>query len=105
MMEKHQMVGGGRSVSAQGTVPRFCLVAPKKYFSLGSTVHETGSSESHCFQMEKVLLGTICSGVMLLVVSFALATPSINAAPEETVLTRLIHPAPAKHIPHTPIIR
>jgi hypothetical protein len=55
--------------------------------------------------MEKVLLGTICSGVMLLVVSFALATPSINAAPEETVLTRLIHPAPAKHIPHTPVVR
>jgi hypothetical protein len=55
--------------------------------------------------MEKVLLGTICSGVALLVVSFALATPSLNAAPEESVLTRLIHPAPAKHIHHTPVVR
>jgi hypothetical protein len=55
--------------------------------------------------MEKVLLGTICSGVALLVVSFALATPNLNAAPEESVLTRLIHPAPAKHIHHTPVAR
>jgi hypothetical protein len=50
--------------------------------------------------MEKTLLGIICSGIMLLVVAFALATPSIksaNSSAEETILTRLMHHAPPEH--------
>jgi hypothetical protein len=50
--------------------------------------------------MEKTLLGIICSGIILLVVAFALATPSVksvNPSAEETTLNRLMHHAPPEH--------
>jgi hypothetical protein len=46
--------------------------------------------------MDKILLGIICSGLVLLVVAFALATTgikSVNSSAEQTTLNRLIHPA------------
>jgi len=49
--------------------------------------------------MEKTLLGIICSGIILLVVAFALATPSVKSNPsaEKTTLNRLMHHAPPEH--------
>ena len=54
--------------------------------------------------MSQVFLSIIVAGVMLLVTAFALATPSIksvNVAPEETALMRLVHHAPLNHIHYT----
>jgi hypothetical protein len=53
--------------------------------------------------MSHVFLSIVVAGVMLLVIAFALATPSIksvNIAPEETTLLRLVHLGP-KQIHHT----
>jgi hypothetical protein len=47
--------------------------------------------------MDKILLGIICAGLVLLVIAFGLATTgikSVNPSAEETTLDRLIHPAP-----------
>jgi hypothetical protein len=49
--------------------------------------------------MDKILLGIVCSGLVLLVVAFALAMTgikSVNPSAEETTLNRLIHPAPSR---------
>jgi hypothetical protein len=49
--------------------------------------------------MEKTLLGIICSGIILLVVAFALAPSikSVNPSAEKTTLNRLMHHAPPEH--------
>jgi hypothetical protein len=54
--------------------------------------------------MEKTLLAIICSGILLLVVAFSLAVPSIksgNSSVEETTLKRLMHRPSPKHTPFT----
>jgi hypothetical protein len=55
--------------------------------------------------MDKVLLGIICSGILLLIIAFSLATPSIKSVDpssgEETALTRLMHQGSPKRI-HRP---
>jgi hypothetical protein len=55
--------------------------------------------------MDKVLLGIICSGIILLVIAFWLATPGIKSvypsSGEETALTRMMHDGASKPL-HRP---
>jgi hypothetical protein len=50
--------------------------------------------------MERALLGVMCSGLLLLVTAFALATPGIKSAhppAEQAMLVRLLqHPASSR---------
>jgi len=54
--------------------------------------------------MDKLFLGIICSGIILLVIALGLATPSIKSvnpsSEDETVLMRLMHEPSPKRIHH-----
>jgi len=53
-----------------------------------------GTASANVDVMDRIFLSVICSGVMLLVTAFALATPSIKSAQppaERAVLIDLIH--------------
>jgi hypothetical protein len=73
------------------------LVAPNNFRKV--KLHETISPESHCPKWKK-LSSASSTGIILLVVAFALATPSIksvNPSAEKTTLNRLMHHAPPEH--------
>jgi hypothetical protein len=58
----------------------------------GNLVRRESGDTRVCF-MDRIFLSVICSGVMLLVTAFSLATPSIKYAdppPERTPLVRLM---------------